>query len=253
MSASLFAQAMRELFHYHNAWPAQYYEERLAIIYGKWLRAGDHAIDVGAHNGFHASQILDCIGPNGQLTCVEPLPEIFAQLKAVLHGRCQNVKFFNGALSSTEGKVTFRRAVGLPGESGLKERQRYGLPDIKVEEITVECRRLDDLAADCEALQYIKIDTEGAELTILESGAHIMAELRPVISVEWGSDTYVSYGHSARDLFVFARSRGYSVFDLFINMVRSEREWLEVSDRASWDYVLVPDEKVAAFVYAQTT
>lgn len=80
-----------------------------------------------------------------------------------------------------------------------------------------------------------------------------MRDLRPVISVEWGSDTYAPYGHEARDLFAFARGRGYSLFDLFANMVGSEREWLEVTDRGSWDYILVPDEKVAWFIYAQNS
>ena len=251
MSASLFAQATRELFHHHGAWPAQYYEDRLASTYAKILKSGDCAIDVGAHTGFHAERIHDCIGSTGKLTCIEPLPEIFSQLEANFQKRAGDITLFNGVLSNTEGKCTFHRAVGVPGESGLRERQRYNVPGTQTEMITVELRRIDDLIAPGDPLKYVKIDTEGAELTILKSSQRIMHDIRPVVSVEWGSDTYAPYDHTAWDLFRFARSRGYSIFDLFVNMIGSEREWLEVTDRGSWDFLLVPDEEIAWYVYAQ--
>lgn len=251
MSASLFAQATRELFHHHSAWPAQFFEDRLAITYSKILEPGDNAIDVGAHTGFHAKQILDRIGEAGKLTCVEPLPEIFKILTANLKDRPGNIVLFNGVLSDTLGEVTFTRAIGLPGESGLRQRRQYAIPDTKIEEITVESRSIDEFLSPDEPLKYIKIDTEGAELTILNSSKTVMQQLRPVISVEWGSDTYLPYNHKAEDLYRLARSRQYSIFDLFVNMVGSEREWLEVSDRGSWDFLLVPDEKIAWYVYSQ--
>lgn len=81
MSASLFAQATREFFHHHSAWPAQFYEDQLAITYSKILDPGDYAIDIGAHTGFHSKKILESMGTTGKLTCVEPLPEIFESLK----------------------------------------------------------------------------------------------------------------------------------------------------------------------------
>ena len=154
-------------------------------------------------------------------------------------------------LSDTVGEVSFTRAVGLPGESGLRERRRYALPDTKLETLTVDSRSIDDFVSPGEPLKYIKIDTEGAELTILQSSGRVMQDFRPVISVEWGSDTYIPYGHKPEDLFRFARSRSYSIFDLFVNMVGSEREWMEVTDRGAWDFLLVPDEKIAWYVYAQ--
>lgn len=165
MSASLFAQAMREFFHHHGAWPAAYYEERLAKVYSKILDPGDRAVDVGAHSGFHATRILDCIGPSGHLICVEPLPEIFSQLQENLKGPSDNVTFFNGVLSNeNNSNISFQRAVGLPGESGLKERARYGVPGTKTETLSVQSKRLDDIVSDHNALKYIKIDTEGESL-----------------------------------------------------------------------------------------
>lgn len=250
MSASLFAQAMREFFHHHHAWPAQYFEERLAQIYRNVLEPGDIAIDIGAHTGYHASRMLDAVGETGHVVCIEPLPEIFQQLTENLAGY-SNATLFNGVVSDVEGEVTFQRAVGLPGESGLKERKRYDKPGTTTETITVRSTTLDDVAALLDKVNFIKIDTEGAELTILSSGPGTLARVRPIVSVEWGSDTYLPYGHHAGSLFEFARAHQYTIVDLFSNMICSAREWSEVSDRASWDFILVPDEKLAWYMYRQ--
>lgn len=248
MSASLFAQAMREFFHHHHAWPGQFFEEQLAKVYSKFLEPGNVALDIGAHTGYHSTRILEGIGPRGAIYCIEPLPEIFEMLSCNLkpYG---NATLVNGVLSDREGELSFQRAIGIPGESGLRERQRYDLPNVTTETITVKSTTLDRFTQSFSRLDYIKIDTEGAELTILSAAERVLKVLRPIVSVEWGCDTYLSYGHEAASLFRFARANDYSVFDLFSNMVCSEREWIEVTDRAGWDFILVPDEKLAWYIY----
>ncbi len=248
MSASLFAQAMREFFHHHRAWPVDFFEQQLSNTYSRFLEPGNVVFDVGAHTGYHAIRVLEQIGETGEVYCFEPLPEIFEQLNTNL-SRFKNARLFNGVLSDTIGKLSFERAIGLPGESGLRKRQRYDLPDIRTETLIVQSTTLDDMTTGIKRLDYIKIDTEGAELTILAGGKRTLLELRPVVSVEWGSDTYLSYGHTAASLFDFSRQHGYSIFDLFGNIISSRRQWLEVSDRAAWDFILVPDEKLSWYIY----
>jgi FkbM family methyltransferase len=251
ISASLFSQAVRELFFRFDAWPPSFFEDRLAEVYAAVLGPGGVALDIGAHSGVHSQRFADIIGPEGTLIAVEPLPEVFTLLEESLGGtKCKKI-LFQGVVGPLVGKTEFLKAHGNLGESGLHARLRYDgtvrLESIEVESVTLEeiCRRLD-------RLDFIKIDTEGAELSILESGRSALNKFRPFVSVEWGVDTYGAYGHVSSDLWGFARENFYSISDLFLNIVKSKSEWLEVSDRAGWDFILVPDEKLAEFLYSAT-
>lgn len=71
------------------------------------------------------------------------------------------LKVYPYALSNREGIVDFCLAVHSPGYSGILEHV-YDTP-MRIEHITVETRRLDELIDKNETISYVKIDTEGAE------------------------------------------------------------------------------------------
>lgn len=241
---------MREFFHRHQAWPASFFEEQLALTYSKILTQGDSVVDVGAHTGFHSQRFSSLIGSSGHLVCVEPIPEIHRQLQRNMLEAEARVEFFEGVLSDRPGTLDFLHVPENPGESGLKERKKYGVPEVSFQRLSVIASTLDDIAANKPNLRFVKIDTEGAELSVLAGATRVLAGQRPVISVEWGYDTYSSFGHQAIDLWNFARQNSYSLFDLFTNMVTSAEDWRDVSDRGSWDFIMVPDEKIAWYVYS---
>lgn len=247
MSAPMAAHAAREFFHRLKLWPADQFEELLTRTYSRVLQPGDVVIDVGAHTGRHSRVFAGLVGGGGKVYAFEPLPEIYALLQNDL-GSVSCMAMENIAIGDVDGAVTFNHAEGVPGESGLRRRVRYDLPNVSIQEINVNCRRLDSLFPQLGSLRYIKIDVEGAELSVLSGGAGLIARLRPLISVEWGSDAYLSFGHQAASLYDFAMTIGYTIVDLFGNPVLCRSSWLDVSDVASWDFMLVPDEQLGWYL-----
>lgn len=132
----------------------------------KYAPANGYYIEIGAFNGKtqNSTIVLEKAGWNG--VCVEALPSNFAKLKKNRTCKCINAAVFN-----KEGTVTFVD-VGTPGWSGIKKthqnkhKERYSNKDYK--EITVPCITFDNVTEKTN-IDYLQIDVEGAEMSILES------------------------------------------------------------------------------------
>jgi FkbM family methyltransferase len=167
----------------------------------------------------------------------EPLPFAFRHLDA-LH---------NVALADFSGTSSFVHAEGTPEESGLRQRQ-FNAPELaRPRIITVQERRLDEFTDTLGRLDYIKIDVEGGEIGILSGATATLRRFRPVISVEYGRPAYSAYGHSVDTLFSFATEHNYTLCDLFGAPMLTLEQWRRVCDRATWDWFLVPGERLEAW------
>lgn len=69
--------------------------------------------------------------------------------------------------------------------------------------------------------------------------------------MEYGRPSYSAYGHTADTLYEEAATIGYAVCDLFGNLFRSIDEWRACVDRLYWDYLLIPEERLAGFAAAR--
>ncbi|WP_201215239.1 FkbM family methyltransferase [Halochromatium roseum] len=213
--------------------------------YRRFLTPESCVIDVGGHAGRHARVFVDEIGCR-QVTLFEPLPRQYQQLQRRFapHPRVRVLPF---ALSSESGRQDFIINQAAPEESGLRERLYNNPAGKRLRSISVEVSTLDALSAQLgEHIDYIKIDTEGAEIDILRGATRTLARHQPVISVEYGLSSYVAYGHDRMTLYETATALGYRVCDLFGNPFDRE-QWDNVVDRFYWDYYLVPRDKAADF------
>ena len=133
-------------------------------------------VDIGAHDGVSFSNTLfleQRLGWSGLV--VEPMPDVFERLT-----RNRNCSRVNGCVANTTGVAKFRRISGYSEMlSGLVEQydprhldrisrevtERGGT----IEEISVECFRLNDLLAThgLRDVHYVNVDVEGAEYDIL--------------------------------------------------------------------------------------
>src|ERR1700744_1427705 len=57
------------------------YSEAEPELWAKFIKAGDHVIDVGANIGCFTLALADLVGPSGNVYAVEPQPETFDLLK----------------------------------------------------------------------------------------------------------------------------------------------------------------------------
>ena len=153
-------------------------------LYGRFLRAGELAFDVGAHVGDRVSSFRRL---GARVVALEPQPGP-ARVLRLIHGRDPQVTLVEAACGDHDGSVTLRinsanptvstasnAFIGAARGAGGWEGQVWD------HEIAVRCTTLDTLIARHGLPALLKIDVEGFE-------AHVLAGLTrrvPVISFEF--------------------------------------------------------------------
>lgn len=214
------------------------FEAMLAEGYGRFLEAGSTAIDIGAHAGYHYTKLKEIVGTQGRVIGFEPLPN-FAEHIIFRHGG--DAEIILKALSTAPGRSKFLYMADRPGESGFKERAYAD--DRGVQTIEVEISTLDIELGDLPRCDFIKVDTEGHELSALTGGQALISRTRPIIAIEYGKPTYSLYGHTVDSLWDWSIAQRYIISDLFGNTVRNHADWYKVCDISYWDFFLIPSEK----------
>jgi FkbM family methyltransferase len=220
------------------------YESLVEAAYTAVLRAGDAAVDVGAHTGRHAIPMARLVGPTGHVFAFEPLPtcrDILAQnLASVAAGGASlaSVDVRPDALSNRSGTAEFNFTRQFPEYSGLRERV-YDHP-VDIETLQVTLTRLDDLLSGFPRIALVKIDAEGGEHDIVDGARELLRRDRPVVTFEFGDNALVNYETTALDMHRLLAEEGYSVMDILGDPL-DEASFVESSAvQRVWDYVAVP-------------
>jgi FkbM family methyltransferase len=214
------------------------YEGVLEFWYSKLIPQRDGMIyDIGAHRGRH-TDVFARFGR--QVVAFEPIP----QIREILQERCvslPSVTVRPEALGNSVGRSVFTINRNAPEESGIKRRAYNDEAQADVITIDVELARLDDIHSPESKISFIKIDTEGGEVDILEGAVRTLSTYRPIISVEYGSPSYSVYGHGRDQLLQLAIKNRYRVFDIF-GFPIDESNVERAVDAFAWDYLLLPEE-----------
>jgi FkbM family methyltransferase len=226
------------------------YESMLERFYRAFLAPANVCVDVGAHEGRHLFPMLECIGHAGHVLAFEPIPALAEKLKASVrsHGWEQSVDVHAMALSDERGTTSFMVADDAPGYSGILKRD-YDVPT-RVSEITVELSTLDFMASALGKLDYIKIDAEGAEWSILRGARNTIQRHLPVVTFEFGEASYGVYGVVPEEVHAFFTAMDYSVHDILGRSLDMASFADSSRHQAVWDYVAVPPNRDAATLLA---
>ncbi|MDR2601798.1 MAG: FkbM family methyltransferase [Spirochaetaceae bacterium] len=151
----------------------QVWQDGIAYLYFNGKKDGFY-IDIGANDGvaINNTLVFEQLGWKG--ICVEPVPEIFNELKKNRTCDCYNVAIANKSGESVE----FIKAEGVEVLSGLTSemaqahKNRILRENGKIRKIYVKTLSFADLMADYKGLKHIdfmSIDVEGAEMSILKA------------------------------------------------------------------------------------
>jgi len=159
-------------------------------------------LDIGAHDGITFSNTYFFEKERGWTgICIDPNPDVFQKLVANRHCICENC-----AIAIEEKQMVYRKVTGhylsemLGGivefmdaehiERINKEVATHA--EYSIEDIPVECKRLDKLLDkySVDEIDYLSIDTEGAEYEILQSLDFDKLNIR-LMSVERNKDSQV--------------------------------------------------------------
>lgn len=155
-------------------------------------------LEIGAHNGSDTARMLAAM-PGATIHCFEPDPRPRQQL-VKRFGRDSRVFIHAVAVGAASGKAIFNQSAGSFGGypldwdySGSLRAPKKHLkkhPEIKFDsKIEVDVVRLDDWASDhgVSEVDFIWMDTQGAEVDIIAGGRETFAQTRFVYT-EYSND-----------------------------------------------------------------
>lgn len=180
------------------------------FVLRQYLKPGDVVFDVGASRGFWSLIALQ-IEPSIHLHSFEPLPVIFETLKSNIR---LPSKVYQLALSDRIGTGSFYALDGEESEgSGLFFRPylrgKYRVIQIDLDTIDHICE-----VNSISKIDYLKIDTEGGELKVLQGARDLLFSHRiSALQFEYGG-TYPDAQITLKEVMEFLTQAGYVIFRL---------------------------------------
>ena len=161
------------------------YDELESDAIKKKLRAGDTALDIGAHIGYFTLLMARFVGEKGKVHAFEPEPKNFALLsRNVEANKFQNIILNSVALSSVSGKSKLFLDKDNLGNMSFSE---LNIPNSsRSGALEVETKTLDEYAKKIgERIGFIKIDVQGAEGLVFSGGWETLKKDKPTILMEF--------------------------------------------------------------------
>jgi FkbM family methyltransferase len=147
------------------------------------VKPGMVTYDIGANVGFTALLAAKQVGPSGSVNCFEPLASNAERIhtNAALND-FRTISVRQIALGETDGEAEFQTSES-PTWGRLSE---AGATPLAAGTLKVPVRSLDSLVANdgLPLPQFIKMDVEGAEASVLRGGRELLAKARPVMVIE---------------------------------------------------------------------
>lgn len=187
------------------------YEREQTALFEQLLRPGATVLDVGANVGYYTLLASVLVGDAGRVHAFEPEPRNAGFLRDhVRINRRGNVTVQQAAVSDRAGTARFDFGSG----SGTGHLADAGA-------IEVRTLRLDDHCAEHGlAPSAIKIDVEGAEMSVLQGARETLARHRPLLFLSThGADVH-------RACLAFLRELGYELTPILGGDVESTTEVL---------------------------
>lgn len=156
-----------------------------AALTDYFVGAGAVTVDVGASWGLFSYHLARKVGGSGTVFSYEPHPMNKAVLERLASAR-PNVHFRPVAVSDVAGSADMQVPVfgsrRVTAQSSLAHGFE-GQHGVRVDKVTVPTVRLDDEIGD-RHIDFIKIDVEGHEMSVLRGGAAMLRKHIPPMLIE---------------------------------------------------------------------
>lgn len=220
-----------------------FFEANLTNFFINFLREGDVFFDIGAHVGYYTMLARELVGETGFVHSFEPTPRTFSSLAENIR-EFKNVSANNAAVFNKETEIEFiDYGPKYSAFNSYKERTGVDMKFLgKPEVVLAKTISLDNYCtAGSLRPTMVKIDAEGAEYIILQAMTDIIANIRPIITIE------VAGGEEWKDNCVksieLLQSNGYECFEATL-----EGQLKKHSPQATYSYenlIFVHKEKLS--------
>lgn len=183
-------------------------ERGTRLFLERFLRAGDVFVDVGAHLGLLSLAAARAMNGEGKIFAFEPFPQTRRMLEQSLriNGFGDIARVVEAAVSDREGRSTLFLGQ-VSGHHSILPLSGNADP---IDRVEVPVVTLDAALPPHQAITLMKIDVEGAELSVVQ-GAISVQRSNPDIAliVEFGLTHLQRAGHSVEQWFDVFEQHGY--------------------------------------------
>ena len=202
------------------------WEPHIAKTCQRLLRTSDIFFDIGANAGCISLDTRASLGEDVRMYLFEPQPSLSSSIrKSITINRFKNIHVLEVLLGNHDGMGELYltshaiHASMIPREAAF---DKIVLPICKVDTLVASGR--------CPPPDIIKMDTEGAELQILEGMRQTLVEHSPTILFE--ADANMNrFGYGASDLLALISSTGD--YDFYANLATGKLQRYEQQHQAS--------------------
>ncbi len=191
------------------AFANSFYQKPEIRLSRRLINTGDTVVDAGANMGLWAMGAARRVGQNGAVHAFEPVPENFEELRSNTElNDLTQIHAVECGLSHRKGRTTIYAATN--GNSGMASLAPAPGVDRALD---IELTTLDDY---CEAqgiarVEFLKMDVEGAELSVLEGGRELLKK-DPMILFEASEQTARAFGRSTVEVKAHLSEMGFRLF-----------------------------------------
>ena len=192
-----------------HAWQTEVWDSLSSV-----LKPGGVLLDVGAHIGYFSLKGAARVGPSGRVVSFEPNPETLVELRSnVAASHVESiVTVAPVACSDREQQLTLYAArVWNTGASSLSK-ENAGTYDESPTPYAVRGRPIDDVVAELglTRVDAIKIDVEGAEVSVLRGAMKTLTKYHPKVVLEVDERQLAGFGTKPSDVEDLLKRAGYN-------------------------------------------
>ena len=182
----------------------------------KLVGPGDFVVDLGANIGWYSNVLSSLVGDRGRVFSIEPIPDTFRLLSAVMaKRRLKNVEVLNAAVSDKDGSVVMEIPLHDYGGKNFymaKVVSGSNHTNNDFRRYTVNARSLDSIFQSlAQPVTFIKCDVEGHELTVFKGASKFFEMQKPALLMEIAG-RLDEEGSSANELFRILKGYGYAAY-----------------------------------------
>jgi FkbM family methyltransferase len=175
------------------------------------LAVGDVYVDVGSNIGDLALCAYNKVKPNGKVIAIEAHPLIFSYLE-------ENIKINKASIIAKQ--VAISDCNGMIGMSDIASDDQNFISENG--EIVVELTTLDDILANINEINLLKIDIEGFEYKALRGATEVLKRTKMLIIEVW--DQHLSRsGCKWENIYTLLTDMGFVIYDNKKNIVTKSK------------------------------
>lgn len=166
-------------------WRRRLTQDPAMAVADHFAPAGATVVDVGASWGLFSFHLARRVGRSGQLYSFEPHPDNAPMLRKLDRAH-PHVHFSQAAVSDESGTAHLvvpehhHRQVTAQGSLA----HGFAGQGVDIRKIEVPLMQLDDVLGAAVDVDFVKIDVEGHEMSVLRGGANVLRRCRPALLIE---------------------------------------------------------------------